>query len=243
MIKGVLLCGGKGSRMAPITKIINKNLLPVGDRPLVYHCIQKFKDAGITDIMITCGSFQFGQIVELLGSGHALGVELTYRVQEEPKGICDAIRLAKDFTVNNPFIVMLGDNIIDDKVVAQMKKSLESSDSAYVAVKEVPDPERFGVVKYKADGSIDEIIEKPQIPPSHDAVVGLYGYHPCAYDKIAQLRPSGRGEYEVTDLNNAYLREGRLATTRLDGYWIDAGTHNALFEANSWFWSQKKGQP
>lgn len=236
-MKGILLCGGTGSRLRPLTLVMNKNLLPVGKDPMVLYPLRKFKEAGITEICIITGSDHIGAIVDLLGSGSQYGLDLTYRVQDRPGGIAQAIGLAEAFVGEDCCTVILGDNLFDDSIADAVECYQAGGPAcATVFVKEVPDPERFGVMEYDAVGLPSRIVEKPLSPPSSDAVIGVYIYPPDVFRRIRKLKPSARGELEVTDLSNSYLADGGLAVRRVDGFWVDAGTFETLKLANEWGW-------
>lgn len=227
-MKGVILAGGTGSRLYPLTKVTNKHLLPVYDKPMIYYPLQTLADAGLEDIMIISGRGHAGHFLELLGSGSEFGVNLTYEIQEEAGGIAQALGLAGDFADNEPVTVILGDNIFQDN----MKKALESFDSgAMIFLKEVPDANRFGVAEIKGNRIIS-IEEKPSLPKSNFAVTGLYIYDPGVFNIIHTLKPSGRGELEITDVNNEYIRMGKMSYSVLSGFWSDAGTFESLFRAS-----------
>jgi glucose-1-phosphate thymidylyltransferase len=245
MIKGVILAGGLGTRLRPITQTINKNLIPVGPKPMLLYPLEKLVQAGITKICITTGSEHMGDIVDLLGSGEEFGADITYRVQSRPGGISQAVALAEDFAGSDPFVVILGDNLFDASLEPILKHFNSRPDSAMVYTYAVADPSRFGVVRYDDKGQPIEIIEKPQDPPSADAVIGVYAYPGLCngltpFDHIRSLKPSERGELEITDLNNIYLRLGKLRTHRISGSWIDAGTLPSLRRANEWAWKNWK---
>lgn len=232
-MKGVVLAGGKGTRLMPLTKVVNKNILPVYNKPLIYYPILTLKGAGIKDILIISGPGHAGQFLDLLGSGKELGVDLSYDIQEEPKGIAHGLSIAEDFTDNSQVALILGDNIFEDnlkKAVDGFKKQVQG---AKIIIKQVPDPERFGVVKFNRKGDkIAKIIEKPKRPPSNWMVTGFYLYDNRVFDIIRKLKPSGRGEYEITDLNNFYVKEGTMGYQKAKGKWLDAGTFDSLLEAN-----------
>jgi len=231
-MKGVILAGGKGTRLLPLTKVINKNILPVYNKPLIYYPILTLKEAGVEDILIISGPGHAGQFLDLLGSGSALGVDLSYDIQEEPKGIAHGLAIAEDFADNGQIAFILGDNIFEDclkKAVDDFKKQAKG---AKIAIKQVPDPERFGVVKFNQKEQIVKIIEKPKNPPTNWMVTGFYLYDHRVFDFIRQMKPSKRGEYEITDLNNHYIQEGTLTYQKIRGKWLDAGTHDSLLEAN-----------
>ena len=226
-MKGIILAGGTGSRLYPLTKVTNKHLLPVYDKPMIFYPLQTLIDAGIEDIIIISGRGHAGHFLELLGSGSELGVHLTYEIQEEAGGIAQALGLAVDFADNEPVTVILGDNIFQDKVRNEVK-SFESG--AKIFLKEVPDANRFGVAEIR-ENKIISIEEKPSVPKSNFAVTGLYIYDPGVFDIIQTLKPSGRGELEITDVNNEYIRMGNMSYSVLSGFCSDAGTFESLFRA------------
>jgi glucose-1-phosphate thymidylyltransferase len=239
---GIILAGGTGSRLRPLTNCINKNILPVGLKPMILYPIEKLKNIGITKICVITGVEHLGAVVELLRSGKDLGVDITYRVQEQPNGISAAIALAEDFVGDNHFVTILGDNIFDfslNFIKNQYQQGF--SNCALITVKEVSDPERFGVMEYDSQGVPIKIHEKPLAPPSNHAVIGVYAYPPDAFKYIKELKPSPRGELEITDLNNCYLSERRLRTAVAKGFWVDAGNPQAYRDANLWAWSQEEG--
>jgi len=235
-MKGVILSGGKGTRLYPLTKVINKNILPVYDKPLIYYPILTLRDAGIKEILIISGPGHAGQFLDLLGSGKELGVDLTYDIQEEPKGIAHALGIAEDFADEGPLAMILGDNIYEEnlkKAVNDYKKQIEKNGKgAKIVIKQVPDPERFGVVELQGD-KIISIIEKPKEPKSDWINTGFYLYDNRVFDIIRTLKPSPRGEYEVVDVSNWYLKEGTLTYYKTVGEWIDAGTFDSLLKANN----------
>ncbi len=227
-MKGIILAGGTGSRLYPLTKVTNKHLLPVYDKPMIYYPLQTLIDAGIEDIMIVSGRGHAGHFLELLGSGVEFGVHLTYEIQEEAGGIAQALNLAKDFSDDESVVVVLGDNIFQDCV----RNSVESFKSgATIFLKEVPDANRFGVAETEGNRII-AIEEKPAVPKSNLAVTGLYIYDSRVFDIIRTLKPSGRGELEITDVNNEYIRMGEMSFSVLQGFWSDAGTFESLFRAS-----------
>jgi len=241
-IKGIILAGGKGSRLYPITKVMNKNLLPVGNKFMLEYPIQKMREAGITKICITCGAENMGDIIEVMRSGKHLGVDITYRVQEEAGGISQAIALAEDFVNGDPVVTILGDNLFDASLMPLVKPVYDGleKDNAAVFIKQVADPERFGIVSYFKYGTPKEIIEKPKDPPSNHAVIGVYLFPSDVFDRIRTLKPSDRGELEVTDLNNMYLAEHKLRLEMINGFWVDAGTFESYHEACVWGQEQIK---
>ena len=227
-MKGIILAGGTGSRLFPLTKVTNKHLLPVYDKPMIYYPLGTLVDAGIKDIMIVSGRGHAGHFLELLGSGTDFGVHFTFEIQEQAGGIAEALGLAEDFVDREPVTVILGDNIFQDNV----RGAVESFKSgARVFLKKVSDANRFGVAEIKGS-SIISIEEKPKSPKSSFAVTGLYIYDPAVFDIIHTLKPSGRGELEITDVNNEYIRMGRMDFSMLEGYWSDAGTFESLFRAS-----------
>ena len=228
-IKGIILAGGTGSRLYPLTKITNKHLLPVYNKPMVFYPLETLKSLSISDICIVSGGEHIADFIRLLGSGSEFGIKLTYKVQDGPKGIAHALLQAEEFTKEGEkAAVILGDNIFE-KVEAP--SNIFSDDNAYIYLKEVEDPERFGVAKLSDHRNITEILEKPKTPPSKFAVTGLYIYPNDVFDFIKTLKPSQRGELEITDVNNWYLKQGRLKAVFLDGFWSDAGTFESLLKA------------
>ena len=238
--KGVLLAGGTGSRLRPLTKTISKHLLPVGREPMIMHPVRKFISAGIRDVLVVTGTEHMGQLVETLGSGRDIGIHFTYRVQDEAGGIAQALGLARDFVGDSPFLVLLGDNIFSGdlrRYVSEFREwSAKLEDWSYagmVLLSVVSDPERYGVAVI-TDECLEKIEEKPVKPRSKYAVTGAYLYVGQAiFDLIEGLRPSGRGELEITDLNNALIKAHRIKYAVLEGEWTDAGTFESLARANA----------
>lgn len=230
-MKGVILAGGTGSRLRPLTKVTNKHLLPVGRYPMIFYPIYKLKQAGIYEILIVTGREHMGDVIELLGSGRDFGVEFTYKVQDEAGGIAQALGLAKHFVGNDKCVVILGDNIFEDDITPYVKNFEEQKEGAKILLKEVPDPQRFGVPVFE-NGKIVAIEEKPKEPKSNFAVTGIYMYDSYVFEIIKTLKPSARGELEITDVNNTYLKMGKLTYDILKGWWTDAGTPESLFRAN-----------
>ena len=230
-MRGVILAGGKGTRLGELTKVTNKHLLPVGPFPMVYHPLKKLVGAGITDILLVSGTEHMGDFVELLGSGREHGCNLTYRVQDEAGGIAQALGLAELYCHGVRTVVILGDNIFLDPLTSLLAQANCSPDSAWVAIKQVHDPGRYGVAELRGDRIVG-IEEKPKQPKSDYAVAGVYVYPPSVFEVIRTLRPSARGELEITDVNRHYLEQGRLGYTMLEGYWTDAGTLESLAVAN-----------
>jgi glucose-1-phosphate thymidylyltransferase len=230
-MKGIVLAGGTGSRLSPLTKITNKHLLPVYDRPMIYYPIQTLVDAGVQDIMIVTGGRNSGDFLRLLGNGKEFGLKhINYTYQEGEGGIADALALAEHFADGQKICVVLGDNLIEGSIRAAADRFREQSDGAHILLKEVPDAERFGVAEF-AGRRVTRIEEKPLRPKSNYAVTGIYMYDGTVFDKIRTLTPSGRGELEITDVNNAYIREGKMSFSMLEGWWTDAGTFDSLLRA------------
>jgi glucose-1-phosphate thymidylyltransferase len=230
-MKGVILAGGLGSRLYPLTRVTNKHLLPVYDRPMIFYPIQALVNAGITDIMIVTGGSEAGDFLRLLGNGRDFGLKhLNYTYQEGEGGIADALRLSKHFADGQKICVILGDNIIEKHIGAACRKFERQATGAHVILKKVTDPERFGVPVFDGERII-RIEEKPKEPKSPYAVTGLYMYDATVFDKIRPLKPSERGELEITDVNNQFVEEGTLTYSILDGWWTDAGTFESLHRA------------
>ena len=228
-MKGIILAGGTGSRLYPLTKVTNKHLLPVYDRPMIYYPLQTLLTAGIKDIMIVSGRGHAGHFLELLGSGADFNARFTYEIQDEAGGIAQALALAEDFADDDNVAVILGDNIFQDNV----KDTIQSFTSgARIFLKPVPDAARFGVAEVdEGRGQVLCIEEKPEAPKSDLAVAGLYLYDNGVFNVIKTLKPSGRGELEITDVNNEYIRQKAMGYSVLDGYWSDAGTFGSLLRA------------
>ena len=230
-MKGIVLAGGTGSRLFPLTKITNKHLLPIYDRPMIYYPIQTLVDAGIRDILIVTGGRNSGDFLRLLANGKQFGLEhINYTYQEGEGGIADALALAKHFADGQKTCVILGDNIIEGNIRKAVEQFTAQAEGAHILLKEVPDAERFGVAEV-AGGRIAGIEEKPQHPKSNYAVTGIYMYDPTVFEKIRTLVPSNRGELEITDVNNAYISEGNMTFSFLEGWWTDAGTFDSLLRA------------
>jgi glucose-1-phosphate thymidylyltransferase len=232
-MKGVILAGGTGSRLFPLTRVTNKHLLPVYDRPMIFYPIQTLVNAGITDILLVTGGHSAGDFLQLLGNGKDFGLKhINYTYQEGEGGIADALRLAEHFADNRPICVVLGDNIIETNIIRACEEFEQRPHGGRIILREVIDPERFGVPVFTGD-RIVRIEEKPKEPKSRYAVIGIYMYDETVFDRIRRLRPSGRGELEITDVNNQYVEEGTLAYSVLDGWWTDAGTFESLLRANN----------
>jgi len=232
-MKGVILAGGTGSRLFPLTRVTNKHLLPIYDRPMVFHPIQTLVNAGITDILVVTGGHNAGDFLRLLGNGKDFGLKhINYTYQEGEGGIADALRLSEHFADRQPVCVVLGDNIIETNVIAARAAfEKQGCAGAHIILKEVPDPQRFGVPAFEGE-RIVRIEEKPRNPQSNYAVIGIYMYDATVFDYIRRLKPSDRGELEITDVNNYYLADGRLSYSVLEGWWTDAGTFESLLRAN-----------
>jgi glucose-1-phosphate thymidylyltransferase len=232
-MKGIVLAGGIGSRLYPLTRVTNKHLLPVYDKPMIFYPLQTLVDAGIRDILIVTGGQNAGDFLRLLQNGKEFGLQqLSFAYQEGEGGIADALRLAEPWAKGDKICVVLGDNIIESEVRDAANNFEKQDTGAMVMLKEVPDPERFGVPVIE-DGRIIRIEEKPKKPLSSYAVIGIYFYDGTVFDRIRGLKPSGRGEYEITDINNSYIAEGTLRHTLLEGWWTDAGTFESLWHASN----------
>jgi glucose-1-phosphate thymidylyltransferase len=230
-LRGVVLAGGTGSRLFPLTKVTNKHLLPVGREPMIFHPVKKLIEAGIREILIVTGTEHMGDVVGLLGSGKDFGCEFTYRVQDEAGGIAQALGLARRFGRGGRLAVILGDNIFEKSIASFVDAYRRQPSGAKVLVQEVDDPGRYGVAEI--DGNrVVRIVEKPKEPKSRLAVTGIYFYDETVHDVIAALKPSARGELEITDVNNAYIARGDLTFDVLPGWWTDAGTFESLARAN-----------
>ncbi len=229
-MKGIVLAGGTGSRLFPLTKVTNKHLLPVGRVPMIFHPIAKLIEGGIEEILVVTGTEHMGDVVSLLGSGREIGCKLTYKVQDEAGGIAQALSLAENFCHGDPCCVILGDNIFEDSLEGEVAAYEKQQGGARILLKEVEDPHRFGVAEVSGD-SVVSIVEKPAEPKSNLAVSGIYFFDFEVFDIIRTLKPSARGELEISDVNNEYIRLGRLSHGRLSGWWTDAGTFESLDHA------------
>jgi glucose-1-phosphate thymidylyltransferase len=231
-MKGVVLAGGTGSRLNPLTRVTNKHLLPVYDKPMVYYPIQTLVNAGIHEILLVTGGKNAGEFLRLLGNGRDFGLKhLDYTYQEGEGGIAEALGLAEYFADGKPVCVVLGDNIIENNVCEAVQSFLRQGEGAKILVKEVADAQRFGVAEIRGEKVVG-IEEKPKNPKSNYAVIGIYLYDKTVFEKIRRLKPSGRGELEITDVNNFYIEEDKLSYEILDGWWTDAGTFESLLRAN-----------
>jgi glucose-1-phosphate thymidylyltransferase len=240
-MKGVVLAGGTGSRLFPLTKITNKHLLPIYDKPMIYYPIRTLVEAGIEDIMIVTGGRHAGEFLRLLGNGKEFGLaHLNYAYQEGEGGIAEALDLAAHFADGDPICVILGDNIIEGSIRGAVEAFCAQGVGARILLKEVPDAGRFGVAEIRGD-RIAGIEEKPKHPKSSYAVTGIYFYDATVFDKIRTLVPSDRGELEITDVNNAYIREGTMTFSYLEGWWTDAGTFDSLLRAGNLVARKERG--
>ena len=232
-MKGIVLAGGTGSRLFPLTKITNKHLLPIYDRPMIYFPIQTLVDAGIRDILIVTGGRNSGDFLRLLANGKQWGLNhINYTYQEGEGGIAEALALAEHFADDEKICVVLGDNIIEGSIASAVNEFLQQDRGAKILLKQVPDAERFGVAEIQGNRIVG-IEEKPKNPKSNYAVTGIYMYDETVFQKVRKLVPSGRGELEITDVNNAYIEEGTMSYAYLDGWWTDAGTFESLLRATN----------
>jgi len=231
-MKGVILAGGLGTRLFPLTKITNKHLLPIYDRPMIHYPLKALSDAGLRDILIVTGGNHAGEFLRLLGNGREYGLnEIAYAYQEGEGGIADALALARPFAKGDRIVVMLGDNVIEGDIRRQVAAFAEQPKGARILLKKVPDPQRFGVPVFDG-GRITAIEEKPKQPKSDYAVIGIYMYDATVFDVITTLKPSDRNELEITDVNNHYIRQGVMQHDVIEGWWTDAGTFESLYRAN-----------
>ncbi len=232
-MKGIVLAGGLGSRLYPLTKITNKHLLPIYNKPMIYYPIQMLVDAGIKDIMIVTGGRNAGDFLRLIGNGKEFGISgIHYTYQEGEGGIAEALGLTEEFAEGEKVVVVLGDNILQKGIRAGVEKFRKQKSGARIFLKEVEHPWEYGIAEIRGK-RIRRIIEKPKKPPSNLAVIGVYMYPPDVFQIVRRLKPSSRGELEITDVNNAYVRRGRMEFEVVDGWWMDAGeNHEALLRAN-----------
>ncbi|MEI7641355.1 MAG: sugar phosphate nucleotidyltransferase [bacterium] len=231
-MKGIILAGGLGTRLHPLTRITNKHLLPVYDKPMIFYPIEMLVKAGVTEIMVVTGGSNAGDFLRLLGNGKEFGLKrLHYGYQEGEGGIADALNTAREFVGKDKMVVVLGDNMIERTIKKAVDSFRKQKKGAKIITKEVNNPKEYGVVEFK-DNKVVGIIEKPKNPPSNMAVIGIYFYPPDVFEIIEKLKPSKRGELEITDVNNAYIRKNQMTYSVLDGWWMDAGeTKDALLEA------------
>jgi len=231
-MKGVILAGGLGTRLYPLTKVTNKHLLPVYDKPMIYYPIQTLINSGIDDILIVTGGNNAGDFLKLLGNGKEFGLKhINYTYQEGEGGIAEALGLAEFFASGEKICVILGDNLIEKNIRKAVEKFRKQKEGAKILLKEVPDPQRFGVAELQGD-RIVRIEEKPEKPKSQYAVIGIYLFDQGVFDFIKTLKPSDRGELEITDVNNRYIEKGLMTWDILEGWWTDAGTFESLLRAN-----------
>jgi glucose-1-phosphate thymidylyltransferase len=232
-MKGVILAGGLGKRLYPLTKITNKHLLPVHDKPMIFYPLQTLINAGIDDILIVTGGNHAGDFLRLLGNGKEFGLKhINYTYQEGEGGIAEALGLAEHFADSDKIVVILGDNIIEGNIIRQVNAFRKQKEGAKILLKEIPNPERFGVPEI-VDDKIVKIEEKPKTPKSNFAVIGIYMYNEKVFDIIRTLSPSARGELEITDVSNVYIKEGKMTYDILEGWWSDAGTFESLLRAGN----------
>jgi glucose-1-phosphate thymidylyltransferase len=232
-MKGVVLAGGTGSRLSPLTRVTNKHLLPIGNKPMVYYPIQTLVNTGIEEILLVTGGNNAGDFLRLLGNGREFGLRhLNYTYQEGNGGVAEALGLAEYFAAGQPICVILGDNIIENNICHAVENFRKEKGGARILLKEVEDARRFGVAEVKGNRVLN-IEEKPKLPRSNLAVTGIYLYDSTVFEKIKRLNPSGRGELEITEVNNFYIEEGKLSYEMLDGWWTDAGTFESLLRANN----------
>ncbi len=239
MKKAVILAGGTGSRLAPFTNIINKHLLPVGKYPMIYWPIFKLKEAGISEILLLTSKEHLSSFIQLLGDGKKLGIRIHYAIQEKASGIADALSLAKEFVGEERFISLLGDNLFEDNLSPFIEEFTQQEHKAFILLKEVKDPRRFGIADVdKVTGKVTRLLEKPNIKGPAYCVTGIYMYDSSVFTYIDKITPSKRGELEITDVNNFYVKEGTMGYNILQNWWIDAGTHDSLFQANCFMFSK-----
>lgn len=242
-IKGVVLAGGSGSRLDPLTRVTNKHLLPVYDRPMIFYPLEALRDSGIEEVLVVTGGNDPGDFLRLLGNGRELGLKhIEYVYQKGNGGIAHALALAEHFAAGGPICVILGDNIVHKVFPSSVRAYLERGRGARIHLSPVKSPQRFGVPEFDGE-RITRILEKPDSPPSRFAVTGIYIYDAQVFEIIRTLRPSARGELEITDVNNDYIRRGEMTHAVLDGWWTDAGTFESLHEASNLVWQYKANNP
>jgi glucose-1-phosphate thymidylyltransferase len=231
-MKGIILAGGLGTRLQPLTRITNKHLLPIYDKPMIFYPVETLTQAGIDDIMLVTGGSFAGDFLQLLGNGREFGLkEIRYAYQHGEGGIADALKLAEHFAEDEKFVVILGDNILENSIRAHVEAFERQERGARILLKEVHDPTRFGVPRFDGERKIVDIAEKPKDPASNYAVTGIYMYDAQVWDIVHTLKPSARNELEITDVNNAYIAKGQLEYDVIDGWWTDAGTFESLHVA------------
>ena len=237
-MRGIILAGGKGTRLFPLTKVTNKHLLPVGQEPMIFHCVRQLAGAGLGELLVVTSTEHMGEIVSALGSGREFGINLTYRVQERAGGIADALALGETFSAGEPVAVLLGDNIFAEPLAPFIRRFRAEPEGARVLLKRVTDPERYGIAALDEQQLIS-IEEKPAVPKSDFAVIGFYQYDGSVFDVIRTIEPSARGELEITSVNNAYIAQKRLTYDIYEGPWIDAGTLESYHLANQMMFSTR----
>lgn len=237
-IKGIILAGGMGTRLYPLTKVTNKHLLPLGGEPMIHHPIRRLTEAGVEDIMIVTGVEHCGNIMTLLGSGKDYGCSFTYKVQDKPDGIAGALRLCKSFVGSSKCVVLLGDNIFKENLLPHVKNFSDGTKDCKLFFKRVPDPRRYGVGVFKGDKLI-KIEEKPEKPKTNLACVGIYFYTNKVFDVIEKIKPSERGEYEISTVNNFFIENNSCDHANLNERWADAGTMDSYHTTNSMAYSEK----
>ncbi len=229
-MKGIVLAGGAGTRLRPLTKVTSKQLLPIYNKPMVLYPIETLVRAGISEILVIIAPSNAGDFLKLLGNGSAYNCKISYEIQEKPEGIAQALSIGKNFIGKDSVALILGDNLYGDDFTADIKNF---KTGGKIFAKKVADPKRFGVVEFNKEMKALSIVEKPSCPKSDYAVTGLYLYDNTCLQKITQIKPSARGELEITDINNLYLKEGKLAVTFVNSYWLDCGTFESLYQANT----------
>lgn len=240
-MKGIILAGGKATRLRPLTQVTNKHLLPIYDKPMIFYPLESMVRAGVKDVLIITGPEHCGHFVNLLRSGREFGLRISYEIQEEAGGLSQAVGLAARFAEDQKMLVILGDNIFSHDLSTAVTEFKNQERGAKAFFKKMPNPQQYGVPEFDAKGQLLRVIEKPKQPPSEFAQVGIYMYDNHVFDHIRELQPSERGELEITDLNNVYIRRGEMTYEFLDGWWIDAGTsHDELLRANQLVVAERK---
>jgi len=242
VLKGIILAGGTGSRLRPLTNVTNKHLLPIYDKPMIYYPIETLKSAGVKHILVITGKEHAGDVFTLLGSGKDFGVDFTFRVQDTAGGLPQAINLAKDFVGNDKFVSINGDNILFESIEEYAKEFEKSNDLSKVLLYKgtIEEAMSAGVAVLDDKGKVKEVIEKPKIPPTNEIVIGVYFYTSDVFDIIKNLKPSARGELEIADLHNHYIKQGKLSASKLKKHWLDAGTIDELARVNEYVSKDKK---
>lgn len=239
-MKGIILAGGRGTRLRPLTHITNKSLLPVYNKPMILYPLETLRNSGIRDILIVCGKDHSGHFMDFLGSGSEFGVNISYAIQDNAGGMAQALQLAEDFADSGKVAVINGDNIFESDFSKDVSVFFKYGEKgAKIFLKEVKDPHRFGVAEIKGD-KVVSVYEKPEKPKSNYAIVGFYLYDDTVFKKIKKLKPSKRGELEITDLNDMYMKENKLFYSILNGYWSDVGTFDSLLETANWIAGKSK---